>query len=500
MSSKYSNIWMKRDSFYLLIAGVIIVFALALRLMGLGRGLWLDEWFTIKIITSPKYIQEFISCNQPPLYHILLKLWSQFCFREEFLRSLSVLFGIGTLVIMMRWIKQYSYLGSFFVGILFATLPIMLRYSQELRDYSLLLPVVALSFFYASRIIADPSKLSGYIGLAISLTFTASTHVVGIMIIPSVCLYLIVSPLARRKVNIKRMFFVICAPIFIFTMIAFMQKFVQQASQLDTKWWYPAISLGYITVTAKSLFGLGPLLSSFNSHPTVLRVVGVFFSFMAIYMFFAGDWKRTFPLLTAAILYWVLLILVSIFAVRIFIDRTALPGMIPFIGFAGWHITTIRKRFLKMLAAGLLVLLCATNTLDWARKANWSEPSRGISQVLQSLKSADDIVLFYPFYIEGIIRYYAVLPKEASYSVSLEAGIEEIEKEINNKISLLKAKANSYHVFLITRDPPEGGNYPQNYIQLLKYLELRFGQSIFSKRMGDFSISEYEARKYDQSR
>ncbi len=90
---------MKRHS---LILGVIVTFGLVLRAAGIAsRSLWFDEAFSWRVVSFPMMdmIGRVARDNHPPLYFILLKVWtSAFGTSEVALRSLSVLFGGATVV------------------------------------------------------------------------------------------------------------------------------------------------------------------------------------------------------------------------------------------------------------------------------------------------------------------------------------------------------------------------------------------------------------------
>ena len=150
------------DKIYFWCFIVIMGLALALRLTGLGKSIWLDEYITLKIISGRDLITQMKVLDiEPPLYFFLLKLWSSMGMKSDYLRLFSVVISLGTLTMLMLWLKLYSRLASLLTGLLFATLPISLRFSQELRSYPLLLLGTAVSFFFASQIvyIKKPSEI-----------------------------------------------------------------------------------------------------------------------------------------------------------------------------------------------------------------------------------------------------------------------------------------------------------------------------------------------------
>ncbi len=129
----------------------ICCLALGLRLLGLNKGIWLDEFITLDWVLSPdltSMFQKIRTDTWPPLYFVLLRAWSYFGRGEATLRMFSVVFGVGLVVIAMVWMKRYSYLSSILTGIILATLPVVLRFSQEIRGYALLLSAAALAFYF----------------------------------------------------------------------------------------------------------------------------------------------------------------------------------------------------------------------------------------------------------------------------------------------------------------------------------------------------------------
>ena len=137
---------------YSLLVLAILLLAITIRLLGLNKGLWLDEYFSLRWLEEGNLWSTTIALrnyNKPPLYFLLLYGWSQIHNSEAFLRLLSVIFDVGTVIIVVKWLKQYSKLSSILAGMYLATTPIMLRYAQEIRPYSLLVFTTALSFCLA---------------------------------------------------------------------------------------------------------------------------------------------------------------------------------------------------------------------------------------------------------------------------------------------------------------------------------------------------------------
>src|SRR4030043_1229997 len=95
--------------YYILI--FILFLALILRLISLNQSFWLDE-------TTSGYVARDFNFRQiingfapgyfhPPLYYLLLRVWGLFFgFSEVALRSLSVVFGVGSVWIIYKIAKE----------------------------------------------------------------------------------------------------------------------------------------------------------------------------------------------------------------------------------------------------------------------------------------------------------------------------------------------------------------------------------------------------------
>jgi hypothetical protein len=490
---------MRFESAYRLMAIGILLSGFGIRLMGLDKGIWLDEYDSLRVAFSSDFLQQLQLYDHPPLYFVLLRLWSLISIREEFLRLLSVFFGIGTVAVVMKWVKQHSHLGSLLAGFYCATLPIMLRYSQEIRDYSLLLFATALSFFFASRILAEPEKLSGYLGLAFSLSAAVATHLVGVMLLLSIFMYMIITSPALGKS--KRILLSFAAPLCVFLLLFFF--FLQETKKDPATWWMPAISLNLILTMVKSVLGVSEASQFFetlqNSLPvlrsSVVALIKIVVAGLGIGLLVAGSWKRSLPLLAGAMAYWIQLIIYSILVLPIFWYRTFLPGMIPFIGFIGLQIATIHMRKLKILAVILLILICVVFAMNWI-SSEAGKPYEEWREISQSLKSAwqpDDVVIFYPDYVEGPVRYYVDLPSKAIISLPVDADMRKVDEEISRIVKQNESSA----VFLIVRSDLLVQKHAENYQYLLAYLESEFGQPSFTRKFGLLSISKYELPEFN---
>jgi len=481
----------------------IFLIGVALRLIGLDKGIWLDEYYSLKIIFSKDMFATFgLYDNQPPLYLILLRLWATLGTNEETLRVLSVVLGSGTVIVVMLWLKRYSDLASLVSGLICATMPIILHYSQELRSYPLFLFSTALSFFFASRIAANPTKQSEYVGLTVSLSVVAASHLVGISMVTSVFVFLVVSLWDLRQIFSRRFFLAFAIPSLVFLYCVFVwTPWIPDRSN----WWVPAFSLEYATSIAKYVFGtlsLSGFVDGIRQNRPTLAALLEYVIPSAIIIFSAGltlggIWRRSWPLLAATLFYWFQIIAYSVFVTPVFLPQTVLPGLIPLIGFLGLQLAAIPAKRIRWITVAALIFVSSVFVIRWTTYEAYvpNEPWRQAAQWLESKRQPANLVGFYPWYIEGPIRYYASeLSSDNVVLIGLgdntNAGILEMDK----RIVAMKEKGMLPALFLILRNDLSVAKDSASHQNLLKYLESGLGPPAFSKSFGIISISKYELK------
>lgn len=478
----------------------LIGLAIVIRLLGLNKGIWLDEYYSLKIILSKDMFATFgMYDDQPPLYLILLRLWSNFSTSESFLRVFSVILGSGTVIVVMVWLKRFSFLASIISGLMCATLPIMLRYSQELRNYPLFVFSTALSFLFASRIVANPASLLNYVGLASSLCTIVASHLVGIAMVTSVFVFLVLSHRDLSRTLSPRVIVSFVAPTLVFVYILFVwTPWIPNSSN----WWMPPFSLDLATTTVNYVFGMPSLLAFADSlKPYNLGWVTLLEYLVPLAMIICvtalaiwGDWRRSWSLLIAALVFWIQIIGYSIFVTPVFWYRTVFPGMIPFVGFMGLQLATISVKRIRWIAITAIVFLSSIFVIRWSAAEAYIpyETWKQVAQVLVSNWQADNLVVFYPSYIDGPIKYYdPALQSEDTILVGLGADMNEGISELGKRTIPLKKGGHSV-VFLIVRSDANVGKDLVSYHNLLNYLGSDFGPMSFSQSFGIISISKYE--------
>ena len=153
----------KRHKYYLYVA-LLITFSVFLRFFLLtNQSLWIDEGLSLSN-SDVSTLQESIariseipdSDRFQPLYFIILFWWRQAFGDSEFaLRSLSALLGIGSvIVIFFTTLRIYGKNHALWSSLILAFSSFSIYYSQEVRNYALLIFLASLQLYFFSPIFA----------------------------------------------------------------------------------------------------------------------------------------------------------------------------------------------------------------------------------------------------------------------------------------------------------------------------------------------------------
>lgn len=130
----------------------IFVLGLLIRLIAINQSLWLDEAISANIATKLNYIQIVTQFSpfdfHPPLYYLILRLWSLFFGPSAIsLRLLSVLFSLATAYIIYLICQKYYPKAKFWALIFYLFNPLIVYYSQEIRMYSIVTFFLTVCFY-----------------------------------------------------------------------------------------------------------------------------------------------------------------------------------------------------------------------------------------------------------------------------------------------------------------------------------------------------------------
>ena len=241
-------------------AGIaVLAAALCLRLLGLNKGLWMDETYSMKAI-APQTLRGMLRSmrwdDQPPLYYVILRFWTMLGTNEAMLRLLSVLYSLAAILCVIYLMKQYSRSAALLAALVLATFPLALRYSQEIRPYALLLLATALAFYFATRILAQPGRKLYYFGLGVSLSVAVLSHLVGIFVPIPVFLFMVLRNPRWRNISLPASMIILASVTALFCIVRY--YYLVGVERVTNNWWMPPISLSLFGSVIRSATAMPP--------------------------------------------------------------------------------------------------------------------------------------------------------------------------------------------------------------------------------------------------
>jgi mannosyltransferase len=174
------------DGYRLIALLLIIVAGFAIRLHDLdGDSLWIDEILTVQYAEAGiEGIQS--DPHHPPLYYALAAAALNFFGEEEFAvripSAMSGTLAIAAIALLGRIIGAPG--AGLWAALLLALSPFHIRYSQEARQYALLLLLSLLSYCFLYRALLRP-KWSSWLAYSAFATLSLYTHFGGLIVLLS---------------------------------------------------------------------------------------------------------------------------------------------------------------------------------------------------------------------------------------------------------------------------------------------------------------------------
>ncbi|MFN8484091.1 MAG: glycosyltransferase family 39 protein [Anaerolineae bacterium] len=436
---------------------VIFGLGAALRLIGLHKGIWLDEYTSLMLARHEPFLAAIRLDDHPPLYYVLLRLVLSAADSEPAARLLSVVFGVLTLFTLMVWVRRYSLTAGILAGLIGATAPILLRFSQELRSYPILLLATALAFYFAMAIVAEPARLGHYLGLTCAFVLAVMSQLVGPGVVIMALVYMLASGLDRRRVRRAWLGAAILIPaaVFLYHYFVFSQR------TFDS-WWMPPLSLDLVLDVTRGLFDTDTYFALVRQAqlvaPQTAPVIDFVLKMLLVLVLVGlpfGQWRKTVPLALSAATYVGMVTLITLLGRHIFWSRTLLPSLIPLVAFVAVQTSTIQLPEIRRTALAGIVGVCLVTGLTWAVYAGWRpvEPYSPYMRRVESEWQANSLLVIYPSYIEGPALYGAPeLPQENIVSLAYDFDQPTTEPELERRLAQVAAAPGASAVFLLARD------------------------------------------------
>lgn len=172
--------------------------------------IWLDEayCFTVAARSIPGIIGALRLDNGPPLYYILLHFWMRLFGESPLaLRSLSALFSLGSVAVILSWRTPWlTRRQRLLAGLVLSITPLALYYAQEARMYSPVTFFCLVSIVYLERALRRGGGRSWCL-FALFTALSLYTSYIAIFLVPLgyVVLAAALSGGLDRKVFLRRL-------------------------------------------------------------------------------------------------------------------------------------------------------------------------------------------------------------------------------------------------------------------------------------------------------
>jgi mannosyltransferase len=338
----------------------ILLIGVCLRIYNLdGECIWSDEGFSIKLAAKDVH---------PPLYYILLHYWIDLFGDSEFsTRMLSVIFGVIAIFVMymlgsLIFEKKVGILGSLILSISV----FHIRYSQEVRMYTLLTLLAILSVYFYVKLLENRRDLPTILGYIAATCLMMYTHCYGIFILVGQNVYYILLLFLKKanKPNTKCWIVLQTLVLILFTPWIFI--LINQISRVETMgFWIHEPSIINLIASFHIYSSKSPLL-------LLIYLLLILFPIWEISCRMRGSfyWKEHLLGARGILLLLVLIVtsnvlpfIVSKISTPVYLFRTTISASVAFYLLVAKGIKDLGHKLLEILTVTVIVLLSPIRAL-----------------------------------------------------------------------------------------------------------------------------------------
>jgi cellulose synthase/poly-beta-1,6-N-acetylglucosamine synthase-like glycosyltransferase len=399
--------------------GGVVVLGAVVRWFGIWQdSLWTDELYSIAVRGSDT-LSTLVAGGQdphPPLYYLLLNGWMRiFGTSLMSVRSLSIIFGLGTIVaVYLLATELFDDRTGLIAALLVSVSAFFIHHSRMARMYSLLTLATALSWYWFARL-REPSRLNrlGYLLTTLVLLYT---HVFGLFAFAAQHVYVTLSEVnagieTRRWLRIQLMLGVLALPwLAVLALQGIGILFGGGGSNIA---WIPDPTSVMVTNTGLSFVGY-PDFYPFSLDIVSLYILGsaVLFVYLGQFLSSLFQFESGLPeirdadavgQLTTLILVVIVTPLLISLVVPIYVPRYATPASIAVIllaarGLRNVPLGTVRAGLLAVIVLSSLLFVGVYYVNDTAEP--WDDVSNQVKQAV----GPTDVVIHQPG--GGYSEYY----------------------------------------------------------------------------------------------
>lgn len=392
---------------------LITIAAFVFRLIGINQSLWLDEATSALVVRNKDIIgilTEFsVSDFHPPLYYLLLEVWGTVLGTGEvILRLLSVLFGIGTVIITCK-IAQFFEKKTLpiLAGILLATSPLHIYYSQEARMYAMAAFLVSVSVYLFLKYQSKKSSLIYMTGSGSFFALAFLTDYTTVFMVPAfIAMWFFTS---KRKLKQLLVFFLplLISIIGIFPLFTYQFSSALHVKETGSLWWGILGTFTFKNIALVPIkFVIGRI--SFENNLIYALYAGVSLGLFSLLVIKA--WKdKTKKVLP--IIFWLVIPVVSTIAFSAILPVLyyfrllyVLPALYILIAYG---LIKMPERFFMPALLGVLTINLLSSALYFSNTKFQREDWRGLVQYISTHEENSQVVFSANSQMEAFDYYNA---------------------------------------------------------------------------------------------
>ena len=409
-----------------LVLVLLVAIGTLLRYWMLGaKSLWLVEAFSLYVarLSWPAFLRTMWwgEANMT-LYYVLLRGWLHVADSEFWLRSLSAVFGIAAIPAVYCFGSRFlTRKAGLMAAAFLAVNSFHVRYSQELRSYSLLALLVILSTCAFLAVFEAPERKSRWLLYVLFSAAAVYAHMFAAFALASQ--WLVLTPSRIKRLGILRLLLSAAAIAILVAPVAAVVIF-EHKEQLD---WVPSLSLAGVTEVLQDIAGAGTTLRG-QALPSVLLVLFVVAWAVALASLFRSQpaarpeyATRAFALalLSSGLVFPVAAMAALSLLKPILAPRYLIMCIPPASLLAGWGLASLQplSKRARAISTALFVIMLAVASLNtWAYFASfktYGHNGRGVARYVLSHAEPGDAIIFYTFSEHHVFEYYLMRQKEA---------------------------------------------------------------------------------------
>jgi len=448
----------------LLVVTIATIMAAVLSLLFIGdKSLWIDEGASIYFAHDGASMWQKLVHREANmwLYYILLNLWLRLGDSESFARAFSALFATAAVpLVYVLGRRLFGSRAGAIAALLLASHSCLIRYAQEVRDYTLLVFLVALSSYFFVRAV-DKGSRGGWVGHGVAMGLAIHAHFFAAL---AYFTQMITVGLIGRIASCWRGLLLSAAILAAFLVpILLLQPLGGDQIQ-----WVPPFALGhlypfFLQMTGSRLllllylvFCVVALISSPRKRTDGAR------SPERWHYLFVSAWILV-PMATAAV--------VSVLIKPVFVDRYLIASVPPLALLAGAGMARVRPQWLCVPVLLVCLYGSARCLKGWYCTDEWDDWRSATTYVLSQARTGDGAVFHVPNGRQCFDYYRRDLgdtPSPTALDVTLETSQMQIDRALLSSLSLTYDR-----IWLILANASAPGN-SSNTTQILNYLDSHY--------------------------